>query len=56
MDSCECGHDLDDHGHDPAYPGSTACADEDCQCIAFERAEPCCPDCDRDPCACGERA
>lgn len=34
--TCECGHSEDDHGHDAEYPGSTACRDEDCTCIAFE--------------------
>lgn len=35
-DTCICGHARDDHGHDPEYPGSTACRDDDCDCIAFE--------------------
>ena len=34
--TCECGHSEDDHGHDPKFPGSSACRDDDCTCIAFE--------------------
>ncbi len=39
--TCTCGHDEEDHGHDPKLPGSTACHfdgddPEDCECIAFE--------------------
>jgi len=33
---CTCGDNIDDHGHDPEYPGSTACNVDDCPCIAFE--------------------
>lgn len=36
---CACGHSLDDHGHDPKFPGSTACRDDDCDCIAFEQED-----------------
>lgn len=36
METCVCGHDKDEHGGDPEYPGSTACNDETCHCIAFE--------------------
>ncbi len=36
---CVCGHSLDDHGHDPDYPNSTACQDDDCECVAYEGAE-----------------
>lgn len=36
---CMCGHVADEHGGDPDYPGSTACAVEGCDCIAFEEAE-----------------
>lgn len=32
--SCICGHAFEEHGHDPKYPGSTACTE--CSCIAFE--------------------
>jgi hypothetical protein len=33
--SCTCGCAREEHGHDPDYPGSTACTNcEDC--IAFE--------------------
>lgn len=31
---CVCGDVADEHGHDPAYPGSSACSV--CGCIAFE--------------------
>jgi len=43
--SCVCGHSEEEHGHDPEYPGSTACQgvfdngagkDEKCPCCAFE--------------------
>src|SRR4051794_23428056 len=23
--ACTCGHSVEEHGHDPQYPGSTAC-------------------------------
>lgn len=36
---CVCGHSQDDHGGDPDYPGSTACRDDDCECVAYEGAE-----------------
>ena len=39
METCECGHVLDEHGHDPEHPASTACTIEGCDCIAFEEAE-----------------
>lgn len=32
--ACYCGHSEEEHGHDPAYPGSTACTE--CDCIAYE--------------------
>ena len=33
--TCVCGDPVEEHGHDPEYPGSTACtACEDC--IAYE--------------------
>jgi hypothetical protein len=39
-DPCVCGHAPEEHGHDPAFPGSTACgADlgaEGCDCPAYE--------------------
>lgn len=35
--ACTCGHAIEEHGHDPKYPGSTACTE--CGCIAFEAAE-----------------
>jgi hypothetical protein len=39
--ACTCGHSKEEHGHDPEYPGSTACQaeferGEACDCIAFE--------------------
>ena len=33
---CACGHAREDHGHDPEYPGFTACTEDDCDCIAYE--------------------
>jgi hypothetical protein len=33
---CFCGDVADEHGHDPEYPGSTACTIEGCGCLAFE--------------------
>jgi hypothetical protein len=46
---CICGHNEDEHGNDPEYPGSTACRaivvydsedteDEPCECVVFEDA------------------
>jgi hypothetical protein len=32
--ACTCGHAIEEHGHDPKHPGSTACTQ--CECIAFE--------------------
>lgn len=40
LTSCTCGHAHEEHGHDPLYPGSTACQVSGCGCIAFEQAEP----------------
>ena len=37
--ACTCGHAEEEHGHDPQYPGSTACQMEDCECIAWEDNE-----------------
>jgi hypothetical protein len=34
--TCTCGHAPEEHGHDPAYPGSTACQVEGCDCVAYE--------------------
>ena len=31
---CVCGHAIEEHGHDPDYPGSTSCAE--CDCVAYE--------------------
>ena len=45
---CYCGHTEEEHGHDPKYPGSTACTEPSlfaegghgdlrrCTCIAYE--------------------
>ncbi len=33
---CVCGHCEEAHGHDPEYPGSTACQEDDCDCVAYE--------------------
>ncbi len=35
--TCTCGHAIEEHGHDPKHPGSTACTE--CDCIAFEADE-----------------
>jgi hypothetical protein len=32
--ACTCGHAEEEHGHDAAHPGSTACTE--CDCIAWE--------------------
>ena len=40
-DVCSCGDVRDEHGGDPDYPASTACACEGCGCVAFELAVPC---------------
>lgn len=37
--ACTCGHAPEEHGHDPKYPGSTACTVAGCDCIAYERGE-----------------
>ena len=34
MPPCTCGHTTEEHGHDPDFPGSTACAE--CECIAYD--------------------
>lgn len=34
-DPCICGHAPEEHGRDPAYPGSTACT-ECGDCVAYE--------------------
>ena len=31
---CTCGHSVEEHGHDPELPGSTACTE--CDCIAYD--------------------
>jgi hypothetical protein len=38
-----CGHSEEEHGHDPDYPGSSACTVEDCDCVAYDpdQAETC---------------
>ena len=36
-DTCACGHVADEHGHNPSYPGSSACLL--CGCVAFECTE-----------------
>lgn len=35
-DPCVCGHAPEDHGRDPAYPGSTSCRECGDDCIAYE--------------------
>ena len=37
MTACACGHSIEEHPHDPKFPGSTACSE--CDCIAYEAAE-----------------
>jgi len=34
--ACMCGHAEEEHGHDPDYPGSSACTVEDCDCVAYD--------------------
>ncbi len=36
LETCTCGHAPEEHGHDPKFPGSTACTIEGCGCIVFE--------------------
>ena len=31
---CTCGHTVEEHGHNPKYPASTACTE--CDCIGYE--------------------
>lgn len=33
---CTCGHDEDEHGGDPEFPGSSRCNNGDCDCVCFE--------------------
>jgi hypothetical protein len=35
-DPCTCGDAPEEHGHDAAHPGSTACTVKGCGCIAYE--------------------
>ena len=43
-DPCICGHAPEEHGHDPVYPGSTACQSDlgsdvpgdGCDCMVYE--------------------
>jgi len=35
-EACTCGHSPEEHGHDATHPGSTACTEGDCECIAYE--------------------
>lgn len=37
--ACTCGHSEEEHGHDPKFPGSTACHADDCDCIAYEEGD-----------------
>jgi hypothetical protein len=37
--ACACGHSKEEHGHDPVYPGSSACAVDGCACVAYESCE-----------------
>ncbi len=37
--TCTCGHDEAEHGNDLEFPGSTACQDDGCDCVAFESDE-----------------
>jgi hypothetical protein len=34
--TCTCGHEEDEHGGDPQYPGSSACNVDDCDCLSYE--------------------
>lgn len=36
MNSCTCGHSIEEHGGDPKYPRSTICHADGCDCIAYE--------------------
>lgn len=37
--ACQCGHAVEEHGHDPDYPGSTACSEcPEGDCVAYEDA------------------
>jgi hypothetical protein len=36
MRTCTCGHAPEEHGDDPKYAGSTACAADGCGCISYE--------------------
>lgn len=38
-DTCACDHVRDEHGGDPDYPGSTACAIDGCDCVCFDAIE-----------------
>ena len=34
--ACMCGHSEEEHGHDPDYPGSSACTVPNCDCVAYD--------------------
>lgn len=34
--TCTCGHEEDEHGGDVAYPGSSRCNIDDCDCCSFD--------------------
>ena len=34
MRPCECGHSVEEHGNDPAYPLATECSE--CSCCMYE--------------------
>ena len=34
MSACTCGHSVEEHGQDAAYPRATECTE--CSCIAYE--------------------
>ena len=37
-DPCACGDAPEEHGHDAAHHGSTACTIDGCGCVAYEAA------------------
>jgi hypothetical protein len=39
MATCTCGHDEEEHGGDPKYPGSSKCNIEGCDCVCWEEDE-----------------
>lgn len=40
LEPCVCSEPKDEHGGDPRFPGSTACRNQGCGCLAYEPYRP----------------